>query len=169
MKWSADGLRLWRRIQTATLDVSLIPLITANIGCVALATTIWYYTKLHKLHGCMSSYCNSSLFMMKLRTKIVAKFGIENQRLETKGKKKNEKNLITNKKSLNDSKPRDIRRRYENWFAVECCLFLLLSCSRGLHRFYFTRLLRGFHVILRRFTAIVGVTPIQTTQISVPL
>ena len=90
MKWSADGLRLWRRIQTATLDVSLIPLITANIGCVVLATTI-YPTKLHKLHGCMSSYCNSSLFMMKLRTKIVAKFGIENQRLETKGKKKWEK------------------------------------------------------------------------------
>ena len=36
----------------ATLDVSLIPLITANIGCVALASTIWYYTKLHKLHEC---------------------------------------------------------------------------------------------------------------------
>ena len=29
--------------------------------------------------------------MMKLRTKIVAKFGIENQRLETKGKKNEKK------------------------------------------------------------------------------
>ena len=31
------------------------------------------------------------------------------------------------------------------------CFFLLLSCSRGFHGFFFTRLLRVFYVLLRRF------------------